>query len=475
MPPHREKIPGAFPEDLPEMRDLSAHERSHARTDANKVIYLNIPLSRSSSRHRAQEPEVERPEEFYATRDEIRHEDDDLQDSEDVHHIIETKEPMGLDLDTGEGHFTNQEEFIKFIQEVPEEDLWKHFTEAQEQTKILYHELQSAGLKYSSLAQKFDEIFRKNVELAASNRQLRDNQSASQPANDYDSLFSMAGSNKRSAKYPDPKLFKGTSSPSFPQWRIAIQAKLDTNADHFQDEKAKVTYVYTRTAGEAAEQLRPYITASGHLAFSTVSEILEELAAVYIDPNEKQKARDAYRGLYQYRCSDLQDFHVKFTLNANLAGIPREMWLHDYYDKLSNKLQLALAPTRHAYTSLPALVNACRTTQNSLDVVARTENRAGSRTGSAMPATTGKTITTRTTITASSDSRWGDIPVEFRGKLTDALRATLIAAGRCFFCRKTGHSLGDCPAKKASDSAKTREVMEVADTSSNPVVKKENA
>lgn len=463
MPGRRGMTPGAFLEDQPEMGEASAHELSHAR---NNITYPSVPPLRSTSKHRTKNSGVDEPETFYESMaGALDDQSDNSHHYEEPRQTVELVRPMAIDLDTGKGQFTNEEEFIKFIHDTSEEDLWKYFNEAQEQAKTLYSELQNSGFKYNTLAKKLDDSIRKNIELTQTNRQLQESHSSFFPTRENGTPSSVLGGNKRSAKYPDPELFRGTSSPSFPQWRIAIQAKLDTNADHFQDEKSKITYVYTRTTGQAADQLRPYITTDGRLAFDTVRELLDELAAVYTDPNEMQKARDTYRGLYQHRCTDLQDFHVKFTLNANLAGIPRDMWMYDYYDKLSTKLQLALAPTRHTYTTFTALVNACRTIQNALDVVARTEKRVGNHVGVATPAAAKKNLTiqrTPTVVTVSND-RWGDVPIEFRGKLTDTLRATLMGVGRCFFCRLMGHTLAECPKKKAADLAKTHGVNEVAD------------
>jgi hypothetical protein len=91
--------------------------------------------------------------------------------------------------------------------------------------------------------------------------------------------------------------------------------------------------VYGRTSGEAAKQLRPYLTATG-LSFCSVEEVLEALADVFVDPDELEKAHHAYRTLYQHKCKDFSEFHKQFVLNASLAQIFRHQWMDDYFYKL---------------------------------------------------------------------------------------------------------------------------------------------
>ena len=58
-----------------------------------------------------------------------------------------------------------------------------------------------------------------------------------------------------SAKVLDPK--KLSNRESFDHWEVEIYGKFEVNADHFDNEKAKMYYVYSLTEGDAKKHLYP--------------------------------------------------------------------------------------------------------------------------------------------------------------------------------------------------------------------------
>ena len=61
----------------------------------------------------------------------------------------------------------------------------------------------------------------------------------------------------KSAKIPDPLLLMDSKDPTFDNWKIQIVSKLKVNADHFATEQACMTYVFSRTGGDAQNHLKP--------------------------------------------------------------------------------------------------------------------------------------------------------------------------------------------------------------------------
>lgn len=55
----------------------------------------------------------------------------------------------------------------------------------------------------------------------------------------------------KSAKIPDPPLLTDGKEPTFDNWRIQVNGKLEVNTDHFATEQACMTYVFGRTSGDA--------------------------------------------------------------------------------------------------------------------------------------------------------------------------------------------------------------------------------
>jgi hypothetical protein len=55
----------------------------------------------------------------------------------------------------------------------------------------------------------------------------------------------------KSSKLPDPPVFTDGIDLAFDTWKIQMNGKLMTNADHYVDEKAHMHYVFNRTRGDA--------------------------------------------------------------------------------------------------------------------------------------------------------------------------------------------------------------------------------
>ena len=62
---------------------------------------------------------------------------------------------------------------------------------------------------------------------------------------------------KYSKKQPDPKPLSDGIDPTFESWRLQIQGKFRVNADHYENEEAKMLYLFNRTEGDAQKHLHP--------------------------------------------------------------------------------------------------------------------------------------------------------------------------------------------------------------------------
>ena len=61
----------------------------------------------------------------------------------------------------------------------------------------------------------------------------------------------------RSAKVADPLLLTDGTDPTFDNWKLQLQDKLEVNIDHFPTTRAKMAYVFSRTGRDAQTHLRP--------------------------------------------------------------------------------------------------------------------------------------------------------------------------------------------------------------------------
>ena len=89
---------------------------------------------------------------------------------------------------------------------------------------------------------------------------------------------SSSGSQDRTPKYskkqPDPPPLSNGVDPTFESWKLQIQGKFRVNADHFEDEEARMLYLFNRTTGDAQKHLRPRYDDESPIRFATAKEMI---------------------------------------------------------------------------------------------------------------------------------------------------------------------------------------------------------
>jgi hypothetical protein len=134
-----------------------------------------------------------------------------------------------------------------------------------------------------------------------------------------------ASGSGKSSKQPDPPVFTGgIDSPPFDTWKIQMNGKLTTNADHYADEKARMHYVFNRTRGDAQEHLKPQFKPGAVKPFQTANSMIEHLASIYEDPYQVKNARRDYRKLMMRPTETFTDFYTRFLHLAGEGQIPHE-------------------------------------------------------------------------------------------------------------------------------------------------------
>ena len=156
----------------------------------------------------------------------------------------------------------------------------------------------------------------------------------------------------KSAKIPDPPILTDGKEPTFDNWKIQIQGKLQVNSDHFATEQAQITYVFSRTGGDAQKHLQPRISTSSIDPLETATDMIQHLADIYEDPFRMQNARRDYRRLNMRANETFPDFYTRFLHLAGQGRIPDEDLRPDLYDKITLELQRAIAPTEETLTTL---------------------------------------------------------------------------------------------------------------------------
>src|SRR3982074_2714806 len=89
-----------------------------------------------------------------------------------------------------------------------------------------------------------------------------------------------------SKKQPDPQPLSDGIDPTFESWKLQIQGKFCVNANHFQDEEAKMFYLFNCTPGDAQKHLHPQYDDDSQTRFVSAKEMVQHLATIYINPNK---------------------------------------------------------------------------------------------------------------------------------------------------------------------------------------------
>jgi hypothetical protein len=176
--------------------------------------------------------------------------------------------------------------------------------------KILWNALRQMGDAVDDGTTEQQKLEQRLLKLEAELLEAKELAARSGWRNTVDSDTSRHGG-KRSAKMPDPPALSDGVSPTFDSWLIKMKHKLRNNADHFDDEQARVAYVFSRTEGSATEHLEPKMNDENSQTL-TAEEVLDYLKAIYVDPNREMNDRDDYRRLFMCKDDNFNDFYTKF-------------------------------------------------------------------------------------------------------------------------------------------------------------------
>jgi hypothetical protein len=163
----------------------------------------------------------------------------------------------------------------------------------------------------------------------------------------------------KSTKIPDPPISTDGKAPTFENWRLQMQGKLRVNSDYFPTEDARMTYVFSRTGGDAQAHLQPRYAEDSGEPFLTDSEMIDYLASIYEDPHKVQNARLEYKSLMMKTTETFADFHTRFLHLAGKAKIPEGDLQPDLFDKLTLELQRIALPVYSTLTTGKALADQC--------------------------------------------------------------------------------------------------------------------
>ena len=149
------------------------------------------------------------------------------------------------------------------------------------------------------------------------------------------STNTQSGPPRYSKKQPDPQPLSNGIDPTFESWKLQIQGKFRVNADHFEDEEAKMFYLFNRTTGDAQKHLHSRYDDDSQTRFVSAKEMVQHLATIYVNPNKVRDAKYEYNRLMMKATQTFAEFQTQFLHLAGEAQIPIESLRLDLYNKLT--------------------------------------------------------------------------------------------------------------------------------------------
>jgi len=176
---------------------------------------------------------------------------------------------------------------------------------------------------------------------------------------DRGSVFSTrSGRNKRSAKVPDPEKLGSHKQDKvkYEDWQVEIREKLAINADHYDNERAKMYQVWTVTEGDARQDLAPRYRHDAVEPFNSADEMITFLGTFFLDPNKVRVARRDFTLMTMelnpdtgLKYDSYQDFRTAFNRLANESSTPASIRFELFHEKLDKKLREQHVPVMLMY------------------------------------------------------------------------------------------------------------------------------
>jgi hypothetical protein len=266
----------------------------------------------------------------------------------------------------------------------------------------------------------------------------------------------------KSTKQPDPEIFSGTGDVKYSLWKLQMNGKFLVNGDHFDSEVHKLVYFFGRTSGDAQTHLQPRYEDDSVNKFTIVDQMFEHLDNIYLNPFEKEDARDAYYKLKMKNGQAYTEFHTTFLHLAGKARIPDSELKADLTKKLSTDLNKAIRPRLTTFDTLDALHkelifqdNQLRADRIAADRRARFQARTSTTSVTPVPSSkdvlpTKKPFSKDGLITAirpinTDKTTTNPITGKTRPTYSDPVMDQRSRDGLCLKCGKPGHRHKNCP------------------------------
>jgi hypothetical protein len=157
---------------------------------------------------------------------------------------------------------------------------------------------------------------------------------------------------------PDLSILTDRIDPAFNTWRIQINSKLTTNADHYIDKTACIHYVFSCTGGDAQGHLKLQFGPDTVKHFQTTNSMIKHLVSIYKDLFQMRNVYRDYCKLMIQSTETFTDFYIQFLHLVSKGQILDKDLCPDLYNKLILELQCIIVLTEGTFDNLKDLQKA---------------------------------------------------------------------------------------------------------------------
>ena len=248
----------------------------------------------------------------------------------------------------------------------------------------------------------------------------------------------------RTSKLPDPPKFSGklANGTTFENWLVQVKNKLRGNSDHYQSEDLKVIYVAGLLEGNALALVTSRLDPDNLLYYSTVTELYAHLLELYGDPNRTRNARQEFKQLIMCKDQPFQEFYANFLRLVADGDLPAQDLKEELNDKLSWKLQEAVAVYYNdPSVNVTKLAQQCVTVDQQIRYRAERQQRTGRTPAKPVEAVLNQTRG-NSDLLPRAELPAGGPPARRQPKD----RSTV----KCYACNQLGHYARDCKVKQVA-------------------------
>ena len=273
----------------------------------------------------------------------------------------------------------------------------------------------------------------------------------------------------KSLKLSDSPVFTDEKNLTWEVWETKIQNKLKVNADYYSTALSQIAYIESHVEGDAAEHIYARRCDEATKLYTSINELLKNLASIYEDQDVKLTARNAYKNLWMRITESFMTFYSNFARITSVLPYDEHTLMNDLKNRLIHCLQNSLALCEAEFEdmiSLKAYLQWTDKAQHSLYLQRQNDQKESPfNISRSKDSTNISQIITATCLTLAAVPAvlvtWLNFFSRITTNTTAAEREQLQAQGKCFLCKQVRHISVTCSSNKEAQALNAARIQKL--------------